>query len=86
MGLQVGLVLSRYRIGVLDDEVSLGKARIDVALAPRIPGKGIGGMLQRSGEPDIAVYLGMQDGSVLPQSLQRVEHGRLFLILHIDPS
>ena len=84
MGFQVGLVLSRHRKGVFDDHVSLGKALVDVALAPGIPSKGIGGLFQRSGEPDIAVDLGMQDGHPLPQRLERIKHGGQFLILHID--
>src|SRR2546425_10664105 len=77
-------MLSRHSKSVLNDEVSLGKALVDVALAPRIPSKGIGGLLQWPGEPEIAVDLGMQDGSSLPQSLERIEHGGQFLILYIN--
>ena len=80
--IEVDLVLSGHHKGVLDVEVCLGKALIDVALAPCTAGKSVGGILQRSREADIAVHLGMQDESILPQSLQRIEHGGQFLILH----
>ena len=51
VGLQVSLVLSRHRKSVLDDEVRLGKALVDIALAPRIPGKGIEGLSSGLGSP-----------------------------------
>src|SRR5215475_13461600 len=71
VGFQVRLMLSGYSKGMLDDEVGLGKALLEVTLAPRIADKGIGGDFQRSGESDITVHLRMQDRSILPQSLQR---------------
>ena len=46
--------------------------------------KALEGFVERFGKSDIAVHLGMQDGRILLESLQRIEHGGQFLILYID--
>ncbi len=69
---------------ILEDEIGLGKPRVDVAQAEARAEEGVGRPIWRTAKPLIACHAGVNEPRVLAHRLQGVEHRRHLLILHDD--
>ena len=71
---------------VFEDEVGLGKPRVDVAKPETRTEEGVGRPLRRTAEPLVGRHIRMDEAGVVALRLQGIEHRGYLLVLHDDQS